>query len=228
MSDDATGGDDRILRVLQTRKQTRAFYDKISRVYDLLAEHSEAPVRQRALEMLACGTGDNVLEIGCGTGHSLVELARRVAPSGRVVGVDLSEGMLRQARETLYRENVAELVDLRLADAVELPFGRGVFDAVFMSFTLELFDTPEIPRVLAECRRVLRAGGRLGVAAMSKEGGGAVMKLYEWTHRLLPNFVDCRPIFARSSIEQAGFRIEEFATDSAWVPVEIVVAVSPE
>lgn len=227
MSQQIDDDDDRVLRVLQTREQTRAFYDKISRAYDLLAEHSEAPVRERALEMLGCGTGEKVLEIGCGTGHSLVELARRVAPTGRVVGVDLSEGMLRQARETLYRENVAEQVDLRMADAVQLPQGRGVFDAVFMSFTLELFDTPEIPRVLAECRRVLRPDGRLGVAAMSKEGGGAIIKLYEWTHRLLPNFVDCRPIFARRSIEEAGFRVTDFATDSAWVPVEIVIAVSP-
>ncbi len=222
-----TDDDDRVLRVLQSREQTRAFYDKISRVYDLLAEHSEGPLRDRAVEMLGSEPGERVLEVGCGTGHALVGLARRVAPGGHVVGVDLSQGMLGQAREVLHRESVAGLVELQRADAVRLPFEENVFDGAFMSFTLELFDTPEIPKVLAECRRVLRAGGRLGVVAMSKEGGGSMLKLYEWTHRHFPNFVDCRPIWARREIEQAGYEVVECSLESIWVPVEIVIAVNP-
>jgi hypothetical protein len=59
-----------VLPVLQSKDERRKFYNKIARVYDLLAEKSEQPVRVRALEMLAAQAGESVLEIGFGTGHA--------------------------------------------------------------------------------------------------------------------------------------------------------------
>ena len=97
-----------------------------------------------------------------------------------------------------------------------------------MSFTLELFDTPEIPRVLAECKRVLRPGGRLAVVAISKEGKqGFLIRAFEWTHRHFPNLMDCRPIYVRRAIEEADFVIRNATIDHMWVPVEIVLAEKP-
>ena len=61
-----------VLRVLQTREETRTFYNKIARIYDKLAERSEAPVRRAGLEMLNAQEGQHILEIGFGTGHSLI------------------------------------------------------------------------------------------------------------------------------------------------------------
>jgi ubiquinone/menaquinone biosynthesis C-methylase UbiE len=214
-----------VLRVLQSKDEMRAFYDKISAVYDLLAEHSEGPVRQAGLDMLAPAAGERVLEIGYGTGHCLVQLADAVGPEGRVFGIDLSEGMRARARERVEKEHLIDRVELSCGDATRLPYPDGSIDAVFVSFTLELFDTPEIPQVLAGCKRVLRPGGRIGVVAITKEGkDGFAVEAYEWTHQHFPNLLDCRPIFVRRALEDAGFSINNATITSMWVPVEVVVA----
>lgn len=218
-------GEREILRVLRSRKETRVFYDKISRVYDLLAERSEEPVRTAGLARLQALPGEKILEIGFGTGHCLAALAAATSPGGRTYGIDLSEGMLRTARQHLDRQAPGSPVELICGDATRLPFPEAVLDGIFMSFTLELFDTPDIPGVLAECRRVLRRGGRIVVVGMSKEGQATSMvHAFEWTHRHFPNFLDCRPIFVRRALEATGFGVVSAEMQSMWIPVEIVLA----
>jgi len=186
-NDNALDYEPDVLRVLQTKGETKAFYNKIAKVYDLLAEHSEQSMRELGIKMLAPIPGNRLLEIGSGTGHVLVELANAVGPTGKVFGIDISENMLAHTEELLQRENVAARVTLTCGDAEELPYDDQSLDGVFMCFVLELFDTPEIPRVLAECRRVLRLGGRIVVVAVSKEGKpGIAVRAFEWTHRSIP------------------------------------------
>lgn len=217
-----------VLRVLQSKGEVRAFYNKISKVYDLLSEHTEAPVRRAGLDMLAAHHGERILEIGFGTGHCLVDLARAVGATGTAFGLDLSEGMLEQTDELVQREGLQDRVELQRGDASSLPYDTDSLDGVFMSFTLELFDTPEIPVVLGECQRVLRPGGRIVVVGMSKEGkNGLVLHAFEWTHQHFPNFVDCRPIFVRKAIAAAGFTIEQCESIHMWVPVEVVLGKKP-
>ena len=156
-------------RVLTTRAETRAFYNKISKIYDLMAEHSEGPIRQKCLRKLAPTAGETLVEIGCGTGHVAASLAQSAGDSGRVYAVDLSGGMLDQTRRLLASQGLGSRVCLCCADAEQMPLRDASVDAVFMSFTLELFDNPDIPLVLKECKRVLRRGGRLGVAAVTEQ-----------------------------------------------------------
>lgn len=217
-----------VLRVLTSKSETRAFYDKIAHVYDLLSEHTEGPLKQQGLEKLAVQPGERVLEIGFGTGHCLASLAQAVGPTGRVFGIDISDKMRDLARVTLDKQNLSSRVELFCGDASKLPLPDAALDAVFTSFTLELFDNPEIPVVLAECHRVLKPGGRLGVVSVSKEGKeGLLVEAYEWTHKHFPNLMDCRPIFARRGIAAAGFDIVESNIGHMWVPVEIVLARKP-
>jgi len=214
-----------ISRVFTSRQETRAFYDKISAFYDALSDRSEAPVRMAALDTLAAANAECILEIGSGTGHGVDAVGRAVGCEGLIVAVDLSERMLRRARAFVDKDGVMPSAQFVCGDGLQLPIRSGCFDAVFMTFTLELFDTPEIPTVLDECRRVMTANGRIVVAAMSKEGpADAMLEVYEWSHRHFPNFVDCRPIFLSEALESSGFRIERKTRVEMWVPVEIVLA----
>ncbi len=229
MSDDSVDYEPGVLRVLQGKAETKAFYNKIAKVYDLLSEQSERAMREEGIKMLAPSLGERLLEIGFGTGHVLVELAKAVGPTGKVFGIDLSENMLAHAQGLLEQENLTGRVDLTCGDAEKLPYEAESVDGIFMCFTLELFDTPELPRVLAECSRVLRSGGRIVVVAVSKEGKqGVVVQVFEWTHRHFPNLMDCRPIYARRALEAAGFVTAQGMIESMWVPVEIVRAAKPK
>src|SRR3990172_6633125 len=146
-----------ISRVNRSKEAARQSYNRLSRWYDLVAGSTEKKYRDWGLEKLSAQPGEKVLEIGFGTGHCLVSLAKAVGPAGRVTGLDISDGMLAIARGRLQQEGLAERVDLHLGDAAKLDFIEAdSLDGIFMSFTLELFDNPEIPGVLQECHRILK------------------------------------------------------------------------
>lgn len=90
-----------VLRVFQSKDETRAFYNKISKVYDLLAEKREEPIRKFGLKQLDARPCEKILEIGFGTGHTLETLAREVGESGKVYGIDLSDEMVKIADQNL-------------------------------------------------------------------------------------------------------------------------------
>jgi demethylmenaquinone methyltransferase/2-methoxy-6-polyprenyl-1,4-benzoquinol methylase len=213
-----------VLRVFQSRAQTKAFYNKISRFYDALSDRSEAPVRKAGLDLLKPRAGERILEIGFGTGHTLAALAKAVGAGGMVFGLDLSDQMVRLAKKRLAEAGILERARLRCGDAAQLPYAENSMDAVFMSFTLELFDTPEISKVLSECRRVLKTDGRIVVVGMSKEGKHEpFIGAFEWAHKHFPNFIDCRPIYVREALEKADFQIRKALKKHMWIPVEIIL-----
>jgi ubiquinone/menaquinone biosynthesis C-methylase UbiE len=213
-------------RVRRTRAEARLTYDRISRWYDLLEGIWEERVRHLALKKLDLRVGERVLEIGCGTGHGVLELARAAGAPGRAYGMDLSPRMLDITRKRIAAAGLEGTAALLRGDAVHLPLAQGALDAVFMSFVLELFDTPEIPLVLSECRRVLCRGGRVCVVSLSRACGASRMRdLYEWGHLRFPRLLDCRPIFVRRALESEGFECRDAACDSvAGLPVELVLA----
>ncbi len=195
-----------IAPVERSKETARHTYDKLSSWYDLLAESSERRFRTLGINLLAPSEGESILEIGVGTGRALAPIASRLGDEGRLYGIDISSGMLAVAQRRAVRAKVDRRVQLVQGDATALPYQDGSMDAVFLSFTLELFDTPEIPVVLSECRRVLRAHGRLCVISLAKEESTAT-RVYEWVHHVLPAMVDCRPIYTGDALEAAGFGI---------------------
>lgn len=198
-------------------RPARARYDSLSRWYDLLAGSSEQKLAARALALLAVQPGEQALEIGPGTGHGLAALCRA---AGRVAGVDVSAGMLRHARKA------APAAALCQGDALDLPFAEARFDVLMMAFTLELFAEDEISLVLAECRRVLKPGGRLGAVVMAaREASRWAPRLYRWARQSFPQWVDCRPIQACAVLAAAGFLVSQAIETAVWgLPVDILLA----
>jgi demethylmenaquinone methyltransferase/2-methoxy-6-polyprenyl-1,4-benzoquinol methylase len=214
----------KISPIKRSKAEARANYNRLSRWYDWLAG-SEAKYRRLGVEALDIQAGEHVLEIGFGTGSCLQDFSRLVGSQGFVCGIDLSDGMAAIAYQRLVKEGLTNRVGLALADATWTPFQEGCFDAIFMSFTLELFDIPEIPKVLHGCRKILRSNGRLGVVSLAKtEQPDFPERIYEWFHARMPVTVDCRPILAQAALRDSGFQIGEVITEKMWgLPVEIII-----
>jgi SAM-dependent methyltransferase len=109
------------------------------------------------LDLAAPAPTDTVVDIGCGNGTYLAELVRRGA--GRVLGVDLSFGMLAAARDRL--RSTDQPVPLASADAAALPLRDGVADVTLAPHML--YHVPDPPGALRELRRVTRPGGRVAI-----------------------------------------------------------------
>ena len=105
--------------------------------------------------------GARVLDVGCGAGTDLLVAARRVGPSGRAIGIDMTAEMRERARNGA-RSCGLEHVEVREGDATELPLDDASVDVVISNGVLNL--VPEKERAFAEIARVLRAGGRLQIA----------------------------------------------------------------
>ncbi len=110
------------------------------------------------LDGLRPSPGQRLLDLGCGLGDDVLALAERVGPSGSVVGADVSEAMIEEARR---RAPPGLPVSFQVADARALPFEDGAFDGVRSERLL--MHVPETSRVLSEMARVTRPGGRLSV-----------------------------------------------------------------
>lgn len=215
-----------IRRVKRSKEQAKISYNKLSKWYDLFAGGTEKKFRDAGLAKLNVHESEKVLEVGFGTGYCTLALARSVGNDGKVHGLDISEGMLNVTTSRIKKAELTERVELQCGDAANLPYPENFFDAIFISFALELFDIPDIPIVLQQFRRVLKNGGRICVVSMSKEGKtGLMVKLYDWGHERFPNYIDCRPIYVRQALENANFKIANATKMSLLsVPVEIILA----
>lgn len=147
------------------------------RIFPWLMDFSMASGEVESLrrELLADVRGE-VLEIGSGTG---LNFPHYPAQAGPVTGVDPNPGMARRAGRR--RDRAPVEVRLEIADAQDLPFDAGRFDAAVTTFTL--CSIPRVERALAEVRRVLRPGGRLHYM---EHGLAPEPRVRRWQRRLTP------------------------------------------
>ena len=138
---------------------------QLAETYDRLSD-SQLEGGKRLVERLALEAGDRVLDVGCGTGRLARWIAERVAPEGSVVGIDPLVDRIAIARAR------ADGISFAVGQAEDLSaFAAESFDAVCMSAVFHWVS--DKPKALAEIRRVLRPGGRLGVTTLPRELGRA-------------------------------------------------------
>jgi demethylmenaquinone methyltransferase/2-methoxy-6-polyprenyl-1,4-benzoquinol methylase len=215
-------------RVNRPHSEAGEFYTRLSPWYDFLAASEKKFIRQ-GLKILAPKPGEKILEIGFGTGFAQL----RIIPAledGMSAALDLSRGMGIVAQKKIRAAGLAHLAGLVQSDTLPIPFQGQVFDGVFSSFTLELFDSPLIPQVLLECRRVLKSKGRAVFVSLSKDQPLTLIgKLYERLHLRYPKLLDCRPIPLQALVSEAGFQIQTHQPLQMWgLPVGILSALSEE
>ena len=156
----------------------RSMFDRISPVYDAMNRTMTMGLDQRwrrATVAAVVRPGDRVLDACCGTGDLAVAALEAGA---RVTGLDFSERMLERARR-----KSAE-VEWMQGDALALPFGDGSFDAATVGFGVRNLD--DLEGGLAELRRVLQAGGRVGILEITRPSGLLAPFYRLWFDGLVP------------------------------------------
>ncbi|HEY6522595.1 MAG TPA: bifunctional demethylmenaquinone methyltransferase/2-methoxy-6-polyprenyl-1,4-benzoquinol methylase UbiE [Solirubrobacteraceae bacterium] len=175
--------------------QVRAMFDRIAGVYDRMNSVMTAGLhhhwRRRAADLAGLGPGQRALDVATGTGDLALELARRVAPSGTVIGADFSERMLELARDKAAAERTAARVPaeatvrFETANALALPYADDEFDAATVGFGARNFS--DLQRGLAEMTRVVRPGGRVVVLEITTPTGPPLSTFLDvWFDRIVP------------------------------------------
>jgi uncharacterized protein len=226
--DDGPDWREEVLEVQRPSEDVKRIYTRLARVYEPWARMTEAKPRRRVLELAAPRPGETVLEVATGTGVQLVDLAHRNR-DGRTVGVELAPGMLAQTRRRLERSGLGG-VELIEGSALELPFEDETFDLVVNGYMLDLLPKEDIPRALAEFRRVLRPGGRLVLSNMTK-GVRRPHRVWDWLYARGINLTaNCRGVLAAPVLAELGGFAEvrrEYVAQMGF-PTEIVTATKEE
>lgn len=182
-------------------------YRRVAPIYDLWARLTESKARDRCLDLAAIQDGEAVLEVAVGTGLAFEKILL-VNPSGRVDGVDLTDGMLLRAKRRAAATGQTNF-RLSIGDAYNLDFGDDTFDVLINNYMFDLLPEQDFPEVLAEFGRVLRPGGRLIMVNMTRGQrwyNGIWTLIYNVSPALLGG---CRGVSLVEHLRDAGFQQTE-------------------
>jgi demethylmenaquinone methyltransferase/2-methoxy-6-polyprenyl-1,4-benzoquinol methylase len=150
------------------KEQVAAMFNNISKRYDLLNHVLSLGIdviwRKKAINLLQKDQPKLILDIATGTGDFAIE-ALALHPD-KVIGVDISQGMLEVGKKKIKKKKLDHLIELQLGDSEKLLFPENNFDAVIVSFGARNFENLE--KGLAEMYRVLKPGGKTIIIEFSK------------------------------------------------------------
>lgn len=142
------------------KRQVEQMFDTISEEYDglnrVISLGSDVAWRKKVIKLVSDKNVNSVLDIATGTGDLAIQFAEKT-DAKRIVGLDLSDGMLKVARKKVAGKPFADKIEFVQGDSEALPFDDNSFDAITVSFGIRNFENLE--KGLSEIRRVLKDGG---------------------------------------------------------------------
>ena len=162
------------------KEQVASMFNNISGQYDFLNHFLSLGIdilwRKKAIKLLKADQPKLILDIATGTGDFAIE-ALALHPN-KVIGVDISEGMLEVGRKKLKRKKLEEKIELQLGDSERLLFDDNKFDAIIVAFGVRNFENLE--KGLTDMNRVLKPGGKAVILEFSKPKSFPFKQLYQF------------------------------------------------
>ena len=144
---------------LGKKEQVAKMFDTISKEYDglnrVISFGIDVKWRRKVVQMVAATHPETVLDIATGTGDLAIELVKTKAK--RIVGLDISDGMLEVGRHKIAKRKLNDLIEMVVGDSENLPFDDHSFDAITVAFGIRNFEN--LDKGLSEIQRVLKPNG---------------------------------------------------------------------
>jgi demethylmenaquinone methyltransferase / 2-methoxy-6-polyprenyl-1,4-benzoquinol methylase len=171
------------------KEQVAHMFNNISRRYDLLNHLLSFGVdiywRKQAIKLLKKANPKTILDIATGTGDFAIE-ALACKPE-KIIGVDISEGMLEIGKEKIKKQGLQDKIHLQYGDSEKLPFPENNFDAIIVSYGVRNFENLE--KGLSEMHRVLNPGGTVMIVEFSKPTKFPFKQLYNFYFNYILPFI---------------------------------------
>ena len=162
------------------KEQVAAMFDNIAPRYDFLNQLLSVGIhkswRRKAVNLLKEKHPKTILDIATGTGDFAIE-AMKLHPD-KVVGVDISEGMLKLGREKIIKLGMQNVIELKSGDSENLPFPENSFDAITVGFGVRNFENLE--KGISDIYQVLNPGGVVAILEFSKPRNFPIKQIYNF------------------------------------------------
>jgi len=163
------------------KTQVADMFNNISKTYDFLNHFLSLGIdiiwRKKAINELKGDNPQLILDVATGTGDFAFEALSILNPK-KIVGVDISQGMLDIAQQKINKRGLGNKFEIKLGDSEKLPFGANEFDAVTVAYGVRNFENLEVG--LADINRVLKSGGKAVVLEFSKPKAFPIKQLYNF------------------------------------------------
>ncbi len=163
------------------KEQVADMFNNISKTYDFLNHFLSLGIdiiwRKKAINELKKDQPKLILDVATGTGDFAFEALSILKPE-KIIGVDISQGMLDIAKQKIAKRNMGDRFEIKLGDSERLPFIDNEFDAVTVAYGVRNFENLELG--LADINRVLKPGGKAVVLEFSKPKVFPIKQLYKF------------------------------------------------